>query len=1239
MSTLLRDIFTIPETTSTADYVLRLTESVDDAHLAHTLDDYVVTEELATAFDRALGVVNDAIATNTSKGAFLTGSFGSGKSHFMAVLYALLRQHPKARAIPELSAPIARHDPQLQSRTVLPLTFHLLGAHSLEQALFDGYLRQIGELHPDATPPLLHQTARLLEDADALRARIGDEAFFGGLNEGTETADPWSAVLGGAATWDAASYDAARAASIHDPHRAELVSTLQERYFSSYSQHASHVGLDEGLTAISAHAQSLGYDAVVLFLDELVLWLAFRIRDHAFFGAEAQKISKLVEGGQGGRRVPLVSFIARQMDLRRWLADSGASGAEQQALEQAFRFQEGRFPEIRLGDDNLPYVASKRLLAPRSEEAARGIDRAFAALDRQAESWDVLLDGVNTDDRHRGADAKQFRLTYPFSPALVSTLRSLAGVMQRERTALKVMQQLLVDRRDALTIDDVIPVGDAFDYLVSGAAGDQPLDEASAALFRAASALYEEKLLPMILEPYGLTAADLVSPTALPPAAVGDLRLAKTLLLSSIAPNVPALKSLTASRLASLNHGSIRSPLPNGEASVVLSKVRQWAAQAPEIRVETEGRNPLITVQLSDVDYESVVDRARGEDNDGRRRDLIKKLVAEDLGLGPLGMQDPLGAYHHKVVWRGTPRTVDMVFGNVRDPGWLSDDHFRSGPDRWRFVIDHPFDDPGRSAAEDLARIDSMRVRNWDERTIVWLPRFFSEERMRDVSRLVVLNYLLEGNGDRYEQHADHLSELGRVQAKTILQSQREALLHRVRQAIQVAYDVESPAGGNDVINDAAHPDVLASLTPSFTPRPSAGGTLRQAFEYLVREAFSATYPAHPQFDPGDQEVRVRDLQVTYGYIEQALADPQHRVPLGPDLAAARRIANPLGVGKATETHFLMGDDYFAIWGPEFERRLGSRNADNDAPVLVSEMRGWIAAMEPKRGLTREVADLVILAWAALRRRAWYQFGNTIDTPRPGALRDDMELRVQPMPTEQEWVDATRLAGAVFGVSGTQYATPAAVARLADDVRANALKLSDPASRLVTALEGAAAQLRLDGGARLATARLAAELCDSLRSLHGLQLIRRLATTDIAEPTKLGRSLTASTDVARSVSAYDWTRFAPLASAASGEGARADDAARVLAHLRKVLLDDEFITPLVPALRQVEDQLFHWLTAATPVPSPTEAAAQPDPVAPASAIGRARICGSRGVREVTERLQLFVAEHPEANVVVEWRIE
>ena len=47
MSTLLRDVFDIPEKAGAEDYVLRLTDSVDESHLARTLDDYVVTAALA----------------------------------------------------------------------------------------------------------------------------------------------------------------------------------------------------------------------------------------------------------------------------------------------------------------------------------------------------------------------------------------------------------------------------------------------------------------------------------------------------------------------------------------------------------------------------------------------------------------------------------------------------------------------------------------------------------------------------------------------------------------------------------------------------------------------------------------------------------------------------------------------------------------------------------------------------------------------------------------------------------------------------------------------------------------------------------------------------------------------------------------------------------------------------------------------------------------------------------------
>jgi len=43
-----------------------------------------------------------------------------------------------ARAKAELQPVIARHDDVLLDKNVLPLAFHLLGAESLEQALFSG---------------------------------------------------------------------------------------------------------------------------------------------------------------------------------------------------------------------------------------------------------------------------------------------------------------------------------------------------------------------------------------------------------------------------------------------------------------------------------------------------------------------------------------------------------------------------------------------------------------------------------------------------------------------------------------------------------------------------------------------------------------------------------------------------------------------------------------------------------------------------------------------------------------------------------------------------------------------------------------------------------------------------------------------------------------------------------------------------------------------------------------------
>ena len=88
--TLIRELIDIPTQVQDGDFVLKLTQGIA-ADPVGTVDDYVVTEQLARAFDEALGLVASALADSESKAAFLQGSFGSGKSHFMAILHLLLQ--------------------------------------------------------------------------------------------------------------------------------------------------------------------------------------------------------------------------------------------------------------------------------------------------------------------------------------------------------------------------------------------------------------------------------------------------------------------------------------------------------------------------------------------------------------------------------------------------------------------------------------------------------------------------------------------------------------------------------------------------------------------------------------------------------------------------------------------------------------------------------------------------------------------------------------------------------------------------------------------------------------------------------------------------------------------------------------------------------------------------------------------------------------------------------------------
>ncbi len=94
------ELFDLPEDVGAQDFVLKLADAI--RHPDITAGQYVVTKQLANCFDEALSLVRGAIADNKSRAAYLHGSFGTGKSHFMAMLYLLLQGDPHARSHPKL---------------------------------------------------------------------------------------------------------------------------------------------------------------------------------------------------------------------------------------------------------------------------------------------------------------------------------------------------------------------------------------------------------------------------------------------------------------------------------------------------------------------------------------------------------------------------------------------------------------------------------------------------------------------------------------------------------------------------------------------------------------------------------------------------------------------------------------------------------------------------------------------------------------------------------------------------------------------------------------------------------------------------------------------------------------------------------------------------------------------------------------------------------------------------------
>ena len=205
--TLIKDLIDIPEHVHRGDYVLKLTEGVNDPE--RTVRDYVVPPQLERCFDDALHFIHSALKSNTSKACYLHGSFGSGKSHFMAVLHLILRRESAARSIVELAPVIEKSNAWTDGKKFLLVPYHMLGAADMEAGILGGYADFVRQLHPDAPVPGVYQAEGLFADAEGVRRSMGDEAFFAKLNESegkSESESDWGDLD---AAWDAERFEAA----------------------------------------------------------------------------------------------------------------------------------------------------------------------------------------------------------------------------------------------------------------------------------------------------------------------------------------------------------------------------------------------------------------------------------------------------------------------------------------------------------------------------------------------------------------------------------------------------------------------------------------------------------------------------------------------------------------------------------------------------------------------------------------------------------------------------------------------------------------------------------------------------------------------------------------------------------------------------------------------------------------------------------------------------------------------
>jgi Family of unknown function (DUF6079) len=848
-----------PEDIRAMGFVVKLRESDPGSdEVKQLVDDYVITPAVEKELPRILEDMKQVFDRGEEYGRFIHGSFGSGKSHFMTMLSMLLEGTQPAwkKFRPLLNAhrdnkqskggDAPDHEAWLAKAGLLVVRIHMLSVRGkntgFDRAVYEGFnaaLKRRGKapfefLNVDSIFDEVRREAK--EYGDIVWKRLEAESIVGGRED-------FEAIATGSAQ-------------------------ARERFVRTWLKYKgrdpSDAGIDprwsEGLARMAGHAKNQGFGGIVLMIDEFLLWLAEKSGQE--FVAEINSLNVIVDHNTGQRPAPIFVFVARQRNLQEFFPDL----VDESKIHEHLDHHAKRFEVTKLQDVELRHIVRGRVLRPRNPAAVQ------AAVSSLAERHQKVLPALLA-----GGDIDYLRDVYPFHPALIEMLVDVTSLMQRERSALRLLYELLVVHYPTLPLGEFLPVGSAF-----------------AAIFPEAGVEASKKveLMQDIHHQYYSRLAPAMAKLGEEPGSEFNEerhraldQLVRTVLLAEVSPRLKQ-GGLTIERLVQLNAVDVEGETFRGQVRVAETDLLALSQRVPDLQVAGQGKTALIRYVLGRVSLGEILGRARSKvDNPAQRFKVFWGALRQALGLtGNKGFED--GGPNEgdwDLSWRRTKRRGRIKLGNVRE---MSYEDFTPPEGAFKVLVDYPWDEPGHAVDEDRLRATNVRKKQGLLHTVCWLPRHMSPTELGVLTELAAVRYLLSdaGQEDLLETHGPQdrskLLDQAGIRQKT-LEGQLDDLLCEVY---------------------VRHGEFFAVISDIDSSRPRE--TLSENLDHIATLLMDRRYPQHPTFlaEPKkpDLEALLRwmvdagegNLSVAYdeavGKILKTLGQPLELVNLGQTKASLR---------------------------------------------------------------------------------------------------------------------------------------------------------------------------------------------------------------------------------------------------------------------------------------------------------------------------------------------------------------